>query len=1536
MQNTKLEKWAQQLLDIGKRNSLINFRDRKSFTVEFVCPDPDVLFDKLSGDTRLEVFNPDLKEDDFDDFLLPDEEGEKTLNREEYIERYSGKLKKSQILPYCASFPPIKAVKNIGKKAKSAIEETGVNIAYVAFGFVHWKEQEGNAVYKAPLLLIPVTIENQSSVTPYYISSADDEVTLNPTFAYMLSSEYNVQLPEYDGEELYDYLQAVGEVVKKLGWSVSAEAKLGIFSFLKINMYRDLEDNAVKILQNKNVAAMLMGDGSSVSCEQSSAPVMPEALHNVVDADSSQLRAIELAKSGKSFVLQGPPGTGKSQTITNIIAECLMDGKKVLFVSEKLAALQVVYDKLKKADLAEFCLQLHSYKANKKDVIADLEHTLKLAKSGVSSKAEAELAVLEKARKQLDGYASELHTVRDKVNLSLYGLYEKYAALRKYPDADFVIESINEKGEDYLSEAADCLASYAQFIPSVGGDYTLNPWYGYINRDTSYAADLNTRSQFAEFIKFIDELSAVIRRLGELCGIDCVSAAELKNLCPLLTLIGNSDFISGELLNAEKAPAILEAVNKMKFLSADILAVQRFVEKTFDKEVYALDSTLAYKKLTRQFGGAFKRMFNKEYKSLVNDYRLCKKDGKKLSYKEMCSCAEKLSSLQEKKDEYAKLEEGVKDCLGTAYNGLRTDWGHIIRQGTELSARLKQVKSVGGLPSLTATEIQPLRSEFLQLAANAEGISEAYKSTVAAVADSFDNKVLNVREADLQSLRIKISDCLAEFDKRTNWILFLKLADKMAVNGVKKFVDYCIEKNIDEEFIVQIYKKCYYKQWIDHIIHGSEILATFNRVSQDAAVNVFTEKDKLQFSINRAVIKASLSARRPDLNFVAGGSAISVLLREAQKKRKQKPIRTLLSEIGDLAQVLKPCFMMSPLSVSTFLDPEKIQFDTVVFDEASQIFPQDAVGAIYRGKQLIVVGDSKQMPPSNFFNAMTGSDDYDDEDEDVTDFESILDMCSTTMPQLRLKWHYRSRFEELISFSNRNFYDGDLVTFPSAITKREGYGVDYRFAGGVFDRKTKTNREEAEYIADLVFKNFETYPQRSLGVVAFSAAQQDLIERCISRRRREDSSKEEFFGADREEPFFVKNLETVQGDERDTIIFSMAYARDSQGRFLANFGPVNRAGGERRLNVAVTRAKYNVQFVASVHGFDIDLKGSQSEGARLLKEYLDFAENGAAALDKELVVNDFAEFDSDFEMDVYDFLTRNGFAVDTQVGCSKFKIDLALKRPLSSEYLLAIECDGATYHSSPTARDRDRLRQQILENMGWKFYRIWSTDWFRNNRVEKERLLAAVKKAAASSSDAPLSDKEEQQESEPQDFSVDKPAVNLAFPKYKVVSVRAARTKAGRGYRNIVKEILKTEAPLSEEWLIRRSLFIFGREKITTAVYDAYENEMRFCRADGIIRRNGFLYLDGQTAFVLRVPSSDPESFREVKYISPEELACGLYEIVKHNVTVSREGAFRELASQLGYTRLTDSVEEAFTRALKLLSLRVEADGDMLSVKKRG
>lgn len=1540
MNTKRLDKWADLLLDTGKRNNLINFKDTRTSMVEVILPSADVLFDKIDGAMTFETFDPRI--DDEDD---NSEEGNETEQlqietpeeqdgRSSYLTQYSGRIKKqNQLLLYNSMSNPITAIKNIDKKAKEFIEETGVNVAYMAFGFIHWKESDSsNYVFQAPILLVPIQLNQESAIAPYYIKSADDDIIVNPTFSYKMDAEYGVKLPDYNDEGLNEYFEKVSKIVGKLKWSVSAECKIGIFSFLKINMYRDLKDNGKEILGNANVR-MLLGEPLEVNSSDSvcdgevhtSDPLIE--LHSVVDADSSQIEAIEMAKLGKSFVLQGPPGTGKSQTITNIIAECLSDGKKVLFVSEKLAALNVVYDKLKQAELSEFCLELHSHKANKKDVIADICHTLRMSKSAISSKADSEIAIKEKAQQQLDAYATELHKQRPVIEKSLYQLYEAFAALRDVPKVEWAVPQITSKGERFLTETTLLLEQYVDYIPSIGYDYRKNPWYGYINQDVSYQTKANVKAGLVSVTQLLQVLTPITVEISERYAVSCVSMEDTKVWLDFFHLAVTTGVITPAMLQRDVFEKVDSALKIMQSQSADILSSQAVLESVFDNDIYKINGAEYHKKLTKHFSGTFSRLFNQEYKKLMGNLRLCKKNGKKPTYTEAVTLTEHLSYYQQRTAEFSESEDPIKDLLGPTYTGIHTDWANVSAQMDALRSAFANGISFGNLTNYSYSDFDAEHDTFERFAERLSSCVALCTDAVENISNCFSNSIMNIKVANCAVVLVKCKDCLQEIDKLDNWCHFRSLLSKLDEKQVVSFIDTASSCNVEAKYIVGAFRKQFYYQWIDSILSSTPVLSSFNRIAQDKTIDTFAQKDTEQFEISKAKIRAELSANRPSLDMIAAGSALSILLREGEKKRKQKSIRTLLAETGELVQRVKPCFLMSPLSVSTFLAIDSVHFDVVVFDEASQIFPQDAIGAIYRAKQLIVVGDSKQMPPSNFFNATIEAEDNDEETGDVTDFESILDLCSTSLQQLRLCWHYRSRYEQLITFSNKNFYDNDLVTFPSSKVDAPGIGVDYYHVDGVFDRKNHINRKEAEFIVDLIYQDIEQYPNRSLGVVAFSVAQQDLIDKLLSKRRQNTPEKEPFFKGDVKEPFFIKNLETVQGDERDTIIFSVAYGVDAQGRLLHNFGPLNRVGGERRLNVAVTRAKYNVQLVSSMHYADIDLKRASAEGAKLLREYLDFAENGDIALERTVSVSPFEQFDSDFELEVCEFLRSKGFSVDTQVGCSGFRIDLGLKIPDSSDYVLAIECDGAAYHSSKNARDRDRLRQEILERMGWKFYRIWSTDWFRNRSVEQLRLLEAAVNAVKSPTKVEAQPKDIQPE-ESFEVAVEK---HFEFPRYKAADIdKLSRQFLPNNFKGMVKAILEIEAPLSEDLLLKRTVEFFGREKVTSVVQRTYQQLMYGCQRLGIVRKNGFLYLNDTQEAQFRVPG---DIVREIKQIAPEELAAGMIEILKQNITADKDGLYRSLALQCGVNRAGKAISEYFDVVLRSLNDRVMIDGDSISMR---
>ena len=1527
--NEKLDKWAQQLLDTSKRNNLVNFKDRKSSTVEIVYPDASDAFEMIQNGEVIEIYDPKIAQEEYEaDDEVEDNRDEKRISKQQYIDKYSPRIhKKKQVLLYSIGKDPLLSLRNIDKKARDYIEETGVNVAYVAFGFIHWTESDSSElVFNAPVLLIPVQLIRESAVSPYNLTALEDEVVVNPTFAYKLNAEYGIVLPEYNDEGINGYLSLVEKLIHHLKWSITNEAKIGLFSFLKINMYRDLKDNQDKILSNNNIKAIL--GSPDIDEDAFTEPVEGSVknplidLHNVVDADSSQIDAIIMAKSGKSFVLQGPPGTGKSQTITNIIAECLYQGKQVLFVSEKLAALNVVYDKLKQAGLSEFCLELHSHKAKKKNVIQDLWNTLTLNPVNVTSNSDADITKKEHALKKLDEYAEQLHEVKPTIEMSLFDLFNRYYALRDIPDIEYDIPDLETLGQDELSEITTLLDEYAAYSQTIGYDYHNNTWYGFSNRDTSY----NKQQQFKQDLNnaedYLDSAEIISEEISKKYNCSELSIQGLYKWKEFFTLACDIKYTSPALYKKNILKKIINIAETLHEISNAIVSSERKLHG-YNDSVYSLPGEEWHQILVESFSGVFSRLFNDQYKNIIISLQKCRTDGRKPSYSEAVDALDTLSIYQANLSKFNDIEEPIASYFGPEYTGYSSDWDEVEDEVRRLQVFLNDEFDLGSIVNMSSEQFQAAKNAFKRLYDRCFELSDSKAEAFEKVCSDFDSSIIDLTNIGISEAKNRLSTYIEQFDQLMNWQRFDDLLDKLNNYKLVSYVDQTIKENISSDKITNTFRKRFFFQWINTTIGLDKTLAGFDRVLQDKAVKDFSDTDVKSFEINKAKIKSKLSHKRPSTNYLAQGSETSILKRENEKKRRQKSIRKLLSEISGLVKLIKPCFLMSPLSVSTFLDSDTIHFDVIVFDEASQIFPQDAVGSIYRGNQLIVVGDSKQMPPSNFFNSVI-NDDYenpdDEEYDDINDFDSILELCASTMPEQRLQWHYRSRYEQLIAYSNNNFYGGSLITFPSSEKDRNGIGVDYYHVSGIFDRKSHTNVAEAQYIVELVYKNIEEYPNRSLGVVAFSVAQQDLIERLLYAKRQEKPEYEYFFKDDVKEPFFIKNLETVQGDERDTIIFSIAYGFDNQGHFYHNFGPINHIGGERRLNVAVTRAKINVQVVASIHYNDIDLTKTSADGSRLLREYLDFAENGEVALKRSVNVNGEDQFDSDFEMDVCDFIRSKGYTVDTQVGCSGYRIDLAVRRPDSSDYSLAIECDGATYHSSKNARDRDRLRQQILENMGWHFYRIWSTDWFRNTVAEQHTLIEAIEESFSH-----IAAVKEENSKKKDDLTYEEFDSNgFNFAEYKIADITQLSRTRWKSYEELIKSVLKVEAPMSEDMMLKRTVWYFGREKVTSYVWGEYYACKPYLASYGITLRNGFLNLKENTSIRFR---SGKSYVRDIKDIYPAELAAGILTILKQNVSVDKEGLYKVMAEQCGYKRLTDNMIAYFEGALGVVKDRVKEEG---------
>ena len=885
-----LNKWAELLLDTGKRNNLINFRNTKSGTAEIVAPDVSMLFAQAEHSAEFEVFAPQ-KEFDEGEFLEDEQEDavehDETITREAYQAMYSSRLKKGQVLVYTASNKPLSTLKNISKRGRAAIEETGVNILYLAFGFVHWTEDEhSKQVMKAPLLLLPISIENDSALDPYTIKIIDDEVTINPTFSYKLQNEYGIKLPDFD-DDIDAYFSTIEEMVKKLKWTVSRECKIGLFSFLKLNMYQDLVENADQIVQSPNVRA-LMGETPSSVGEGSGAETSSIAdlleLHNVVDADSSQAEAIAMAAQGKSFVLQGPPGTGKSQTITNIIAECLAKGKKVLFVSEKLAALSVVYEKLKAVGLEEFCLELHSHKANKKQIIEELCRTLQGERSSVSSRAQAELQQRRSAQRQLDTYATELHRMRTGINKTLYQLYELVAAYRNAPDLEFAFSSIRNKGEQYIDEATTALERYVEYTISIGYDYHKNVWYGVKLQDSSYQMQLQLKNIFRQVQGLCASLQQISKTIEEELGIAIDSLKKADQLIDLLQLICEAKFIVPEMFAPCKARRLLPIVRDARRLATQLMKDKTLLDSHFEAEIYENNGKQLYLAFTKLYSNAFVRFFSGDYRKAKKLLRMCCKDNKAPTYKQLVEYLEVLTHFQQNEKRFNECVGASFDFLGASHQGYQTNFVQLEKELSIIFELEQNGFDFGHLPGETREQYLFQKTKAEELLTSLQSIIASSAESKSQIIDLFDRYVRDIHKYDLEELSSMCSRWTENLDQIDHWISFQKTIKKLQSLDILAFVDFAIENQIESGEIVNAFLKLIYKQWVIEIWKESHSLIDLSRISHDEAVEELAEGIK-------AILKENISAEKiglfrlivQQLGFSRMGDAILSRMEEALK-----------------------------------------------------------------------------------------------------------------------------------------------------------------------------------------------------------------------------------------------------------------------------------------------------------------------------------------------------------------------------------------------------------------------------------------------------------------------------------------------------------------------------------------------------------------------------------------------------------------------------------------------------------------------------
>jgi very-short-patch-repair endonuclease len=1581
----RIDNWKRHLLDMTLRNRMLNFKENKQ-TVPIACSRPDMLEDAIAAKRQFKLQERSA-------LMGAGDPRSKDLMAGDALESFlQSELTGGRLRCNLTENELNKRLLTLFRIARTDIEEGGVNTLFLALGFLEWLDQGGEK-RRAPLIMVPVTLGRQSVRHGFYLERYDDDAVVNVTLLEMLRRDFQLSVPGVDpppedesGVDVSRILQLFKQAVKEMrGWEVKEDVWLSRFSFSKFIMWKDLNDRMDELMQNPVVSHLVNHPGEGfddgvdgVNPKDIDAQFGYETLYSPMSADSSQLAAVLSAEKGKSFVLHGPPGTGKSQTITNMIAHCLAKDKRVLFVSEKRAALEVVHKRLCSIGLEPFCLELHSNKSGKMEVLQQFKKSLDFCSSRTPAEWNEVTTKLNSIRNKLNQYESELHRVYP----NGYTAYNSFAYLlgkEQDPQVEHVKPLSLSSPAAITSEEFHARKDTCDKLEVHCRQLSVNAFNDLKSVQNRQWTPQWERSFFEGVDKLKEAINTLKTKFSALTDVlnfelDTISESCLYNLIELSNVLIGAPTLK-KAFTAGEWPAFSENMAKVinSGLKRDELRDKLSEFKYDDIMELGIDSMLkAYEDATGKFI-VFRWL---EQSKITGLLRQCRKVGTaKMPGSDTLETMIDIKNLIEA-DKIVNDASALGDeRLGSHWNNGKPDWKEvfdIIQFGDKLHECIHNVtskqadmgsairSSIGLLLESAADTLQnkgPFATSVSQLVTAWNDYREA-SNAVQQLSGGSDEVPLEGRNF-IESIIMHCDQLAKHKGKMREWGLWLKARDQAVERDLIPILN-AIEAGELKTNIAEVFEWRFREAFLDQIMESINVLRDFLGDEFDLQVDNFKKLDKRYSELSSELVVSMLASKLPGARGRSApkGTAIGLLQRECQKKSRHLPVRKLLKGVRSILQSLKPCMLMSPLSIAQYLPSDQENFDIVIFDEASQIPVWDAIGAIARAPQCVIVGDPKQLPPTNFFSRSDGdSDDDSSSDENFVELESILDECiSAGLGKSYLQWHYRSRHESLIAFSNYHYYENRLYTFPAAI--ETGVGTMFTFADGTYDKgKTRTNRKEAQVlVAEVVSRLSDVDEQgRSIGIVTFSQAQQALIEDLLDDARSKHPAIEQYFGNGVAEPLFVKNLENVQGDERDVIFFSVCYAKDQTGKMSMNFGPLNRDGGERRLNVAITRAREEVVVFSSIRADDIDLSRTKSIGVAHMKSYLKYAEHGVDALanitDSSITTDD---YDSLFEQEVAEYIRTNGYNVHTQVGCSGYRIDLAVTHPDSpGSYVIGVECDGATYHRSATARDRDQLRQGVLEQLGWSIHRVWSTSWWHNQEYAKSKLLNAIKDAMESLIDGTpvisqqtnsahkniksatknyqeLESKAEGNTIKPPVPSLEDHELSQEYPSIKYKSyARLQEMFYEPSYKSTINEqltaIVNNEGPILSNVLHKRlcEQWGFGRagKKIQNVLSQCAPTHLLITGQDD--RKVYWPERATPGAYqTFRYPNGNEEYKRLICDIPVEELANAMFYVMTEFHSCKENVLYKEAASVFGVSRVTSKSTMFFEAALDNLRQR--------------
>ena len=1308
---TKDKQWERRLLDLSLKNTLLNFQPQKN-SVHVASVSPDAFYEmvKEGKEFSLTPVNTEFEGVTVKRVYYGADSETRQLNQLIELEQNSGVLRSflriGDLTEVCT---------RLIRKNKESDEESGAKILYLAIGFLKWYSREDGKEKYAPLVLQPVTLKKNKS-GEFFFNLTDDDLSVNFTLLEFLKQEFNIDIRALDLaakdmkiSEILNIFRT--EVGKMKDWKVYDDVYVSAFSFARYQMWQDLRKNMDEFSKNELISSLLhnRSELSNIADEKLSedacAPITTLA---PLTADTTQWEAIALSQTGKTFVLHGPPGTGKSQTITNIIANALNDGKRVLFVAEKQAALSVVKKRLDSLGLGDFCLELHANKTSKSDVLQKLATTVSLAntESGLGLKEKSD--EIERLKKELNDPVRALHKKR-RLGVSVYEallicLKNKSAPEIMNIETAFYDRLTKEKIAAYknmMIEAAAAAKECGGVCNSPFDNVNLSE-YSLEVRDSVYCSSEVVIAEIKHLKSYIALFLELYRQ-----RVSTLTRKKLDGLYQIAKILSSGSLNKYFKSNEEQFSAFFNANKRL----------DKCLEKYFKRYKKLVDASKEYKEINRWLEegnvdyasnklvhGVVKRLLkqaltdDKTPETMLKDLELVTEIYKAM---EVVRANTDLSS-------YFTMAFGRVDFFEPRKNFLSE-----LYKIHELCAEVFMDYNPDSFNSMCIRAANGYTMPVLQgLLRSIESFGASEKSFLE-ITQADERKVLD--EEILEYYSTKASSLIDNIDMLANWCRYKKHAMLMNKEGLTFITDALENGSITSENVVDSFEKNIYKNFLQTNVPLDPVLSHFSAALLEEHTESLRKTMDEFARLTREKIRSKLISRIPT---PSTEGALSLELLNFQRLTKTNlrgmGLRKMFEEIPELMKVIAPCMLMSPITVAQYLQAENGLFDLVIFDEASQMPTAEAIGSLARAKSAIVVGDPKQLPPTTFFNA-----NYVDEDNlENEDMESVLDDClALGVPERHLSWHYRSKHESLIAFSNIMYYGNKLCTFPSPDSLASK--VVFNLVDGIYDRGfTKHNKAEADAVVAEVLARLSdpVRSKSSIGIVTFSSVQKDYIERRLTTALAENHL--DGVAYDREEPLFVKNLENVQGDERDVILFSVCYGPDKNGRMSLNFGPLNQAGGWRRLNVAVSRAREEMCIFSSITAGMIDLSKTNSKGVAGLKAFLEFAQNGRTTL--AIPSGNITTKKAGIGKYIAEELSSYGYDCRYDVGVSDFKIDVAVVDPKNKhKFILAIMCDTPNNFS---VKDRNVLQIQTLKRNNWNVTRVYAINYYNNPKREIKRI----------------------------------------------------------------------------------------------------------------------------------------------------------------------------------------------------------------------